>query len=748
MADDINKKITIGVELEADQLNQNIDNINKAIDSLLSKQQQLSAAGQQSSAGFDSISSKLDALQKKLQDVTTQINTSSAALGSLNTSAKTAENSLASLTAQHQKNTKAAGDTGSKTKELGGQIAALNQSLNQQKSAADQGSNAVVGYSAAISKSAAGTQQLQKNIGDANGVLSAQIGLVNSNKGAFDAHKLTMDHLKTSFDEIKDVSGIFGPSLQQAAQGFNTMKSGLSLVKDGLSGVGEAIKADGFGFLLDILQQIFDYFVHTKTGAQMLRGAISAIGVIVNKVKSVVSSFLNVMISAFSHPIDTLKSLGRTIEQNLINRFKAFGVILDGIIHLDFKKMANGAAQALTGVTDAVGKVTNAYNSVVRSAKETAGDMAGAFKKGYEDAGQYADDFGNKVGQSNKRARRSINGSATNTDAIGRADNTERDQPLVGAQAGVTTSSTISTDQKVESKDLAAEEKARLETDKKDNAEADQSAKIKISALKQVEDYAKQSAGKIAENALSTLTKSIGQQTQAKIAALEKDKANELSNSSLTSAQKLAIQQKYKQQEAQIKAKAFKEEQEASIAQAIINGALAITKGTAQTGILATLYVPTIIAETAAQVAKIAAQKPPAYATGGLHYTSDGRGGVLPGYSKTDNTNAFLRSGEGVVVSEAMQVPWARNLVSAINVGFGGRDFSITAPTRGYAVGGIFTDGGDANRYYNQPVHDQKNLANSIAYQMINNFPPVYVDVKDINNQQNILAQTINRVNL
>ena len=175
---------------------------------------------------------------------------------------------------------------------------------------------------------------------------------------------------------------------------------------------------------------------------------------------------------------------------------------------------------------------------------------------------------------------------------------------------------------------------------------------------------------------------------------------------------------------------------------------MAITKAEAQTGVLGTLVIPGIIAETAVQVAKIATQKPPAYATGGLHYTSDGRGGVLPGYSRKDNTNAYLRSGEGVVVSEAMQVPWARNLVSAINVGFGGRDFAITNPGRGYAVGGIFTDGGDANRYYNQPANDQKNLANTIAYQMINNFPPVYVDVKDVNNQQNILAQTINRVNL
>lgn len=100
------------------------------------------------------------------------------------------------------------------------------------------------------------------------------------------------------------------------------------------------------------------------------------------------------------------------------------------------------------------------------------------------------------------------------------------------------------------------------------------------------------------------------------------------------------------------------------------------------------------------------------------------------------------------MVSEAMRNPWARNLVSAVNVAYGGRDFSVTNPNKGYAIGGIFTDGGNSNRYYNQPMNDQKDLANTIAYQMINNFPPIYVDVKDINTQQNIMAQTINRVNL
>ncbi|UEG54543.1 hypothetical protein LLH06_06160 [Mucilaginibacter daejeonensis] len=151
-------------------------------------------------------------------------------------------------------------------------------------------------------------------------------------------------------------------------------------------------------------------------------------------------------------------------------------------------------------------------------------------------------------------------------------------------------------------------------------------------------------------------------------------------------------------------------------------------------------------AQGASSIASIVKQKP-GMARGG-QFISDGRGAVLPGYSRTDDTNAYLRSGEAVVVSEAMRNPWARNLVSAINVAHGGRDFSVPNGGRGYAIGGIFTDGGNANRYYSAPVNDQKDLANTLAYQMINNFPPIYVDVKDVNNQQNILAQTVNRVTL
>lgn len=282
----------------------------------------------------------------------------------------------------------------------------------------------------------------------------------------------------------------------------------------------------------------------------------------------------------------------------------------------------------------------------------------------------------------------------------------------------------------------------------KDAAKVVASAK---SAQDKIKAAAIDSAQKTTDSVFTIVTKGIEEQSDARVRGLEADRKAIDDDTSRSAADKKTHDNEIYKQEYQIKLKAFKNEQKVNIAQAIMNGAIALTKAEAELGPIAgTLALGAIVAQTAAQIATIERQQPPqnqAMAKGG-YFRSDGKGAVLPGYSRTDNTNAYLRSGEAVVVSEAMRDPWARNLVSAINVAFGGRDFSVPNLAKGYAVGGIFTDGGNANRYYNQPVNDQKNLANTVAYQMINNFPPVYVDVKDVNNQQNILAQTVNRVNL
>lgn len=283
---------------------------------------------------------------------------------------------------------------------------------------------------------------------------------------------------------------------------------------------------------------------------------------------------------------------------------------------------------------------------------------------------------------------------------------------------------------------------AKLEIERKylaDKAALDQADRqVKIDQAVQMEQT-------IQSGVVDIISQNQQQNSANRLKYLDDAKNQELANTALTNTQKQLINNKYTALENQEKLKAFKANQKLQVANALINGAVAITKTIAEMGFLPAIpFVALTAATTAFSVAKILGQKP-AFATGGV-FESDGRGAVLPGYSKTDNTNAKLRSGEGIVVSEAMRAPWARNIVSDINVAFGGRSFSSPGHQKAFATGGIFTDGGNANRFYSQPVVDAGTLANTLAYQLINNFPPVMVDVKDINNQQGILAATQNRV--
>jgi|GEM_PF-2074720 len=253
-------------------------------------------------------------------------------------------------------------------------------------------------------------------------------------------------------------------------------------------------------------------------------------------------------------------------------------------------------------------------------------------------------------------------------------------------------------------------------------------------------------AAQMADDAFNILQQSLQRSNQANEVNMERQKNHELQNQSLTETQKYQINEKYRVLEGQEKVKEFNQEKELNIAKALMAGAKAVVEDLGDPW-----KIPFDIATTAAEVAVIASQKAPAYAKGGLHYTSDGRGGVLPGYSKTDNTNAFLRSGEGIVVSEAMQVPWARKIVSDINQMHGGRPFDGAVRvnswfTPGFASGGVFknyapvSDSGlrpQLPGLGNARLHpDDVNMIINGFATAINNMPAPITDVKDINYQQ------------
>ena len=114
------------------------------------------------------------------------------------------------------------------------------------------------------------------------------------------------------------------------------------------------------------------------------------------------------------------------------------------------------------------------------------------------------------------------------------------------------------------------------------------------------------------------------------------------------------------------------------ITEAIINGALAMTKVTAQTGVLAFAFSPFIAAMTAAQIAVIASQK---FANGGM-IEEFANGGMVQGKSHAQGGEKFavggrvveLEGGEAVINKRSTAM--FKGQLSAMNAAGGGVKFA------------------------------------------------------------------------
>jgi hypothetical protein len=133
-------------------------------------------------------------------------------------------------------------------------------------------------------------------------------------------------------------------------------------------------------------------------------------------------------------------------------------------------------------------------------------------------------------------------------------------------------------------------------------------------------------------------------ETENLLRSLDVQRDAELSNAELTDAQRLQIENRYQEQERRIKQQAFEADRAAAIAQAIINGALAIGKTYAQFG-FTPAAIPAAIAAgvaTAAQIAVIQSTPIPQFADGTEFLVGKGTG-------RSDDNLAWLSHGERVV---------------------------------------------------------------------------------------------------
>jgi hypothetical protein len=207
--------------------------------------------------------------------------------------------------------------------------------------------------------------------------------------------------LKNAVSEIK----IFGVSLGSLNTTFNTYKAALGDAKTqlaayitgqkaadgatklsilstgGLSAAMNVLKlaliATGVGAFVVLIGSLVAAFASTERGADLLEDALGRVTGVFKSLFGEAQKIGVELINIFSSPKKAISDLVDFLKNNLVNSLKGFGVVLDGILERDTKKLTNGLAQIVTGVTDVSGKIQNA-------AKNTNKFISDAAKRGQD----------------------------------------------------------------------------------------------------------------------------------------------------------------------------------------------------------------------------------------------------------------------------------------------------------------------------------------------------------------------------
>jgi hypothetical protein len=157
-------------------------------------------------------------------------------------------------------------------------------------------------------------------------------------------------------------------------------------------------------------------------------------------------------------------------------------------------------------------------------------------------------------------------------------------------------------DEKAAAEKTAAEDKQRREQ-----------------AIKEYTQLAISSAQTLSDTIFTINQQNRDAETASILESLSERKDAELANKNLTDAQRLQIEARYQQQEAQIKQRAWEAQKQADLAQAIINTALAVTKAFATVPPPANIFAAAAAGVAgAAQIAIISSTQPPKFADGGM----------------------------------------------------------------------------------------------------------------------------------
>jgi len=164
-----------------------------------------------------------------------------------------------------------------------------------------------------------------------------------------------------------------------ATKSATAATSGLSR---GLKVLRIALISTGIGAIVVALGALIAALASTQRGADMFSKVLRPLSVIFQRflgfIQNTGLAIFDKLKAAFENPLQAIKDLGNALKENIINRFKALGVlgkaiskIFSGEFTDGFKDLGNGVIQLSTGVEGAIDKIKGAAESVNEEIQES-----------------------------------------------------------------------------------------------------------------------------------------------------------------------------------------------------------------------------------------------------------------------------------------------------------------------------------------------------------------------------------------
>jgi hypothetical protein len=197
-------------------------------------------------------------------------------------------------------------------------------------------------------------------------------------------------------DAKKDLETV-KTSVEDIGKASKTTAKATSGIRDGIKGVGVAIKAAGIGLALKAFEMLSEIFMKNQKTADFFNTAFEALSIAINDlVNFVFDNFGEVtdfFKDIFENPVEKIKDFGNAIKDNLIERFNSFldtmGYVGEAISQLfkgNFEEAKEAAKNAGKELVDVATGVDGSYDKIVTTVGNAADAITDYTKKTIESA--------------------------------------------------------------------------------------------------------------------------------------------------------------------------------------------------------------------------------------------------------------------------------------------------------------------------------------------------------------------------